>query len=123
MMYRAIFATLALLLGSIGQAGAARILEQNEGAYELLLGEVRLPRGETSSVLFKPCEACAITLLRVSTATTYVVNGEPLEFSDFLDAVQAIRRLRRSDQNTAVGLFFDIESRRVTRLHINHLGW
>ncbi len=122
-MYRAIFATLALLLGSIGQAGAARILEQNEGAYELLLGEVRLPRGETSSVLFKPCEACAITLLRVSTATTYVVNGEPLEFSDFLDAVQAIRRLRRSDQNTAVGLFFDIESRRVTRLHINHLGW
>ncbi len=121
-MNRAMFATLALLLGSIGQAGAARILEQNEGAYELLLGEVRLPRGETSSVLFKPCEACAVTLLRVNTATTYVVNGEPLEFSDFLDAVQAIRRLRSGDQNTAVGLFFDIESRRVTRLHINHLG-
>ena len=121
-MNRAMFATLALLLGSIGQAGAARILEQNEGAYELLLGEVRLPRGETSSVLFKPCEACAVTLLRGNTATTYVVNGEPLEFSDFLDAVQAIRRLRSGDQNTAVGLFFDIESRRVTRLHINHLG-
>ena len=121
-MYRAIFATLTLLLGSIGPAGAARILEQNEGAYELLLGEVRLPRGETSSVLFKPCEGCAITLLRVNTATTYVVNGEPLEFSDFLDAVKAIRRLRSGDQNTAVGLFFDTESRRVTRLHINHFG-
>ena len=55
-MYRAIFATLTLLLGSIGPAGAARILEQKEGAYELLLGEGRLPRGETSSGLFQPCE-------------------------------------------------------------------
>ena len=118
-MNRALFATLALLLGGIGSAWAYRVIEQPEGAYELVLGEIRLPRGETGSVFFKPCEECAITLLRVSTATTYVVDGEPLEFSDFLEAVEAIRRLRRGDQNTAVGLFFDIESRRVTRLLID----
>ena len=121
-MNRALIAALALVLSSISSAWAYRVIEQTEDAYELVLGEVSLPLGQTGSVIFRPCPACTITSLRVTRATTYVVNGEPLEFLDFLDAVQAIRRLRSSDQNTAVGLFFDTKSRRVTRLHINHFG-
>ena len=121
-LYRAVIATLVLLLGCISSAWAYRVIEQIEGAYELLLGEVRLPRGETSSVLFKPCETCTITLLRVDSTTTYFVNGEPLKFSDFLGAVEAIRQLDGGNQNTAVYVFFDVQSRRVTRLLIDHFG-
>ena len=121
-MNRALFATLTLLLGSISSAWAYRVIEQTEDAYELVLGEVSLPRGESSSVIFKPCPACTITSLRVTSATTYFVNGVPLAFPDFLEAVEAIRRISRGNWNTAVYVFFDIESRRVNRLEIDHFG-
>ena len=95
---------------------------QTEGAYELGLGEVRLPRGVTGSVTFKPCPTCPIDSFRVTPATTYSVNGTPLEFKDFLEAVKAIRKLDGGNQNTAVYLFFDIESRRVNRLQVDHFN-
>jgi len=121
-MNRAIIVILALLLGSISSAWAYRVIEQNEDAYELVLDEISLPRGETSSVIFKPCPACTTTSLRVTGATTYFVDGVLLAFPDFLVAVEAIRRLHRSNRNTAVYLFFDIESRRINRLMIDQFG-
>ncbi len=119
-MNHALLATLALLLGSISPAWASRVIEQTEDAYELVLGEVSLPRGETGTVIFRLCPGCTITSLRVTRATTYFVNGAPLEFADFLEAVEAIRRMSRGNQNTAVYLFFDIESRRINRLAVDH---
>ncbi len=119
-MNRAIFATLALLLGSISSAWAYRVIEQTEDAYELVLGEVSLPRGVSSSVIFKACPVCTMTSLRVTSATTYFVNGTPLELSDFLEAAAAIRRMNRGNRNTAVYVFFDIKSRRVNRLELDH---
>ncbi len=119
-MNRAIFATLALLLGSISSAWAYRVIEQTEDAYELVLGEVSLPRGVSSSVIFKACPACTMTSLRVTSATTYFVNGTPLEFPDFLEAATAIRQMDGGNRNTAVYVFFDIKSRRVNRLELDH---
>ncbi len=119
-MNYAIFATLALLLGGISSAWAYRVIEQTEDAYELVLGEVSLPRGDTGTVIFKPCPTCTTTSMRVTRATTYFVNGAPLAFPDFLEAAEAIRRMSRGSQNTAVYLFFDIESRRINRLAVDH---
>ena len=119
-MNRALIAALALVLSSISSAWAHRVIEQTEDAYELVLGEVRLPLGQTGSVIFRPCPACTVTSLRVTRATTYFVNGVPLEFPDFLAAAEAIRRISRGSQNTAVYVFFDIESRRIIRLAIDH---
>ena len=119
-MNRALIAALALVLSSISSAWAHRVIEQTEDAYELVLGEVRLPLGQTGSVIFRPCPACTVTSLRVTRATTYFVNGVPLEFPDFLAAAEAIRRISRGSQNTAVYVFFDIESRRINRLKIDH---
>ena len=121
-MNRAIIAIMALLLGGISSAWAYRVIEQTEGAYELALGEVRLPRGVTGSVTFKPCPTCPTDSFHVTPATTYSVNGTPLEFKDFLEAVKAIRKMDGGNQNTAVYLFFDIESRRVNRLQVDHLN-
>ena len=113
-------ATLALLLSSISSAWAYRVIEQTEDAYELVLGEVSLPLGQTGSVIFRPCPACTVTSLRVTSTTTYFVNGVPLEFPEFLAAVEAIRRISRGEQSSAVYVFFDIESRRINRLKIDH---
>lgn len=121
-MNRAIFAIMALLLGGISSAWAGRALVQTEDAYELVLGEVRLPRAITGSVRFRACPKCRPTSLRVTGATTYSVNGTPLEFPDFLEAVEAIRKLDGGNRNTAVYVFFDIESRRINRLHVDHFN-
>ena len=121
-MNRATFAILVLLLGTISSAWAYRVMEQTEDAYELVLGEVSLPRGVTGSIIFKPCPECATTSLRVSSTTTYLVNGAPLELPDLLEAAAAIRAMRGGSQNTAVYVFFDIESRRVSRLALDHFN-
>ena len=119
-MKHAIIATLALLLGSMSSAWAYRVMEQTQDAYELVLGEVSLPRGDTGSVIFKPCPTCTTTSLRVTRATTYFVNGAPLALPDFLAAAEAIRQLNGGNQDTDVYIFFDIESRRITRLVLDH---
>ncbi len=121
-MNRVILATLALMLGGMSSAWAYRVIEQNEDAYELVLGEVRLPRGVTGSVIFRACPTCTTTSLRVTRATTYFVNGAPLEFPEFLAAVQAIRQTDGGNRNTAVYVFLDIESRRVNRLQVDHFN-
>ncbi len=121
-MKHAIFATLVLLLGSIGSAWAQRTIVQTEDAYELALGEVSLPRGDTGTVIFKPCPSCTTTSMRVTRATSYFVNGAPLALPDFLEAAEAIRRMGGGNRNTAVYLFFNIESRRISRLKIDHFG-
>ncbi len=120
MKNRTAFAVLALVLGSIGSAWADRVIVQPEGSYELILSEVSLPRGDTGTVIFKPCPACTTTSMRVTLATSYFVNGTPLAFPDFLEAAEAIRRMSRGSQMTAVYLFFDIESRRINRLAVDH---
>ncbi len=121
-MKHAIFATLILVLGGIGSAWAQRVIVQTEDAYELALGEVSLPRGDAGSVIFRPCPACTTTSMRVTEATTYFVNGTPLALADFLVAAEAIREMYRGNQRTAVYVFFNIESRRISRLKIDHFG-
>ncbi len=119
-MNRAIFATLVLLLGSLSSAWAYRVIEQTEDAYELMLGEVSLPRSAAGTVIFKPCPDCNTTALRVSAETLYFVNGSPMELSDFLARAEEIRKMDGGNQNTAVYLFYDVDSQRVNRLMLDH---
>lgn len=119
-MNRAIFATLVLLLSSLSSAWAYRVLEQVEAAHELVLGEVSLPRSAAGTVIFKPCPDCNTTALRVSGETQYFVNGSPLELADFLARAEDIRKLDGGNRNTAVYLFYDVDSQRVNRLMLDH---
>ena len=121
-MNRAIFATCILMLSSISSAWAYRVMEQVEDAYELVLGEVILPRGVSSTLIFRPCADCMTTSLRVNTATAYSVNGATMEFPDFVKAAEAIRDMDGGNQNTAVYVFFDIESRQINRLMLDHFS-
>ena len=121
-MNRAIFATCILMLSSISSAWAYRVMEQVEDAYELVLGEVILPRGVSSSLIIRPCSDCMTTSLRVNRETAYFVNGATMEFPDFIKAAEAIRDMDDGNQNTAVYVFFDIESRQINRLMLDHFG-
>ncbi len=121
-MNRAIFATLVLVLGTISSAWAFRNVEQVEDAYELVLGEVSLPRRVTGTVSFRTCPTCTRISLRVTNETTYAVNGAALEFADFLEAAAAIRQINGGNQNTAVYIFSDIKSHRVNRLKLEHFN-
>ena len=119
-MNRALIATLILLASSLTSAWAYRVIEQTEDAYELTLGEVSLPRGAAGSVIFKPCPDCNTTSLRVSGDTRYFFNGSSLELEDFLAAAEAVRQQDGGNSNTAVYVFFDIGSKRVNRLMLEH---
>ena len=121
-MNRAILTTLILLLGSVSSSWAYRVMEQSEDTYELILGEVSLPRGAAGTVIFKPCADCNSTALRVSSQTTYAVNGAAFELADFLEAADLIRQQDGGNSGTAVYVRFDIESKRVTWLALDALG-
>ena len=121
-MNRALIATLIVLASSLSSAWAYRVIEQPEDAYELMLGEVSLPRAVTGTVIFKPCEECNTASLRVTSETAYFINGTVFELPDFLDAAEEIRRLDGGNQNTAVYVFFDVASKRVTRIALDHFA-
>ncbi len=121
-MKHAIIAIMTLLLAGLSSAWADRVVELTEDAYELALGDVSLPDGVTGSVRFRTCPACRTTSLRVTRVTTYFVNGAALEFADFLAAAEAIRQMDGGNDNTAVYVFFDIESRQVNRIGLDHFN-
>ena len=121
-MNRAIIAMMVVLLGGISSAWAARVMVQHEDAYELALADVSLPSGVPGSVRFRECRACRTTSLRVTQATTFFFNGTRLEFPDLLEIAAAIRETADGNEDTAVFVFFDIESRRVNRLALDHFA-
>jgi hypothetical protein len=115
-------ALLALAFGNTSPSIAARIVDQPEGAYELRLGAVVLPGNTAGHVVFKPCTDCASISMSVTAATIYTVDRSVVPFADFLTAAQSFRSRQGGDKNTAVYVFYDVESRRVTRLALDHFG-
>ena len=121
-MTRAAIATLILVLGAASSAWGYRVLEQVEDNYELMLGEVSLPRNSGGSVIFKPCAECLTTSLRVTASTIYLVNGSAVVLEDFLRAAEGFRDTDGGNRMTAVYVFYDIESKRVNRLAMDYFG-
>ena len=120
-MYKVIFSILIIAASNMSSAWAYRVIEQIESSYELILGEVSLPRAESGSVTFTPCADCKATSLRVSSRTTYLVNGAAYEFEEFLSAAEAIEEIAGGSQNTAVYLYFDSASGHINRLALDHI--
>ena len=114
-----IFTILFLALSSMANAAAFRVIEQPEDAYELKLGEVSLPGASSGSVIFKACSDCRTTALRVTQATVYEVDGQPVDLTAFNKAAKAFRGRRGGALDTAVYVFFNVDSRRVTRLALD----
>lgn len=103
-------------------AQAARIIDQPEDAYELMLGLVTMPAGETGSVQFRQCADCETKTVRVGLETTYTLNGQRMTFTDFRRAVSDIRATSGGNEMTAVYLYYDTKTGVVTRMVVSRLG-
>jgi hypothetical protein len=121
-MSRKILLVVALALGLLGAASATRVLEQPEGAYELKLENVVLPQSTAGYVIFKTCAACDQTSMNVAASTVYLVERSAVSLAAFLEAAESFRQMDDGGGITAVYVFYDVESRRVNRLVLDHLG-
>jgi len=104
-----------LLFAAIGGAHAARTMEYVEGAYELTLADVQFPTTTNSAITFKACELCPPISLTVNAATEYRLGGQPLPLPE-LNATVAAWRSGGAQDSTAVAVFYDLGSKRVTRV-------
>ena len=62
---------------------ASADFETVERAYEVPLNLYRMPATVAGSLAFKECEQCDLRVIRVTEATRYVFNKEPMELADF----------------------------------------
>ena len=91
-------------------------MEQPEDAYELRLAEVSLPGSLDGSVIFRACSDCRTTALRITQTTLFEVDGQRVDLKSLNEAAKALRGRRGEGAGTAVYIFFNIDSRLVTRL-------
>jgi hypothetical protein len=110
------FCVLAVALGAMSSASAVRVLEQPEGAYELDPVTVTLPASSAGSVIFRSCPDCTTVTLRVSSTTTYEINGAPLTLEEFLRRTTELRESRGGWGESVLTVFYDVETHRVTRM-------
>lgn len=107
---------LIVLACALEPAWAVRVIEQPEGAYELALGDVRLPAGVTGSISFRPCPDCSSTSLRVSGATRYSINGTAVTREDLLRTVERLQQTDGDWAETLLTVYYDRASHRVNRI-------
>ena len=116
-MTRQILVTIALLL-TLDTAGAVRVIEQVERPVELVLGDITLPSADGGNISFSECPTCGISTHRLTDATVYKVNRQPVAFADFLRLVAEIRTKPNGNTSTFAGVFLDIASGRITRVEV-----
>jgi hypothetical protein len=116
-MYRKLL--LIAVAGTLIGAANARTIEIVEGAYEAVLGDVTLPESADGNLVVKMCVTCASTRLEVDAGTIYIgADGRQKQLADFLVDAELLRDMVGGERSTGVGVFYDIETRRVTRVRL-----
>jgi hypothetical protein len=117
-MYRRLM--LIAVAGALIGTASARTFEAVEGAYEAVLADVVLPGSVAGTLIIRMCATCDAMSLPVSAATGYVgPNGQSLELADFLESAVELRRVPGGEQTTGVGVFYNLETKRVTRVSLH----
>lgn len=110
-----VIVTLSLLLLA-GTASAGRTLEVIEGAIEAVLGDVTMPGGSAGTLIIDgSCDDCEPQSLRATTDVRYYIHDTQLPRSEFMNEVDRLNATQQGQQ-TPVGIFYDRESERVTRI-------
>jgi hypothetical protein len=112
---------LALLVLAAGEA-AAQHIEYVEGAHELVLSDIDIPTTDVGMLTFKPCRTCQRTALPLSAATQYsLFGGATLTFAEFTAALAPIRNTPAAAK-TGIAVFYDLGTRKVTRVTVLPAG-
>ena len=119
-MYRRLL--LIAAAGALIGTASAKTLEIVEGAYEAVLGDVSFPGSTAGTLIVRMCSTCDPVALRVDSATVYVgPDKKQKTFADFIEAVAQLRSATGGERTTAVGVFYNVETNRVTRVSL-HAG-
>jgi hypothetical protein len=116
-----IVTAIAIAIGSAGSAWADRVIEQPEDAYELAFENVIMPGSGVGTLLFKTCETCRSSSLRVDGRTLYMLNNKPMTFDAFSMAMEAIRHADGGGSGATVYVYFDVKTQNVNRLAVDYL--
>lgn len=121
-MIRKMIIVIAGLVTISSSAWAYRVLEQVEDSYELSLLAVELPRGANGTIVFKICDECRTTALRVTNETRYIVNGAPVELEQLREIAAQVRTTAEGRDRAAVFIAYEIASLNVSRVRLNYLN-
>jgi len=119
-MIRALSLIAIGLVTMASSAWAYRIIEQPEDAYELTLGMVRLPASERAAVVFRACEDCRTTSMRVTADTRYFANGAPITLKELNDIAADLLATAAGRNDTLIYIYYDVASLRINRLAISY---
>lgn len=108
---------IALVLGLSVTAVSAQSLELVEGTAELSLSNISFPNTAGGFVSFTACEACDTKRMQVDSGTVYIGLSGQVTLTDFLSDVAQLRATEPG-RETFVGLFYDLNSSRVTRIKL-----
>ena len=90
---------LVLVLLGLSLAAVADFRTITE-AYEVVLGDLRLPGSENGTLTFRQCSDCEAQTSRVTGKTRYLINDRDFALAEFKEQLKRVRN--RKDQNVAV---------------------
>lgn len=109
-----IAACASLFLGT----AIARTLELIEGAYEVRLTDITLPRQPSGTLTVRPCMTCEARSLRLSAETAYVGPDGAMPLQELVDDIGSLRGTTAGDQ-AAIFVFYRLGTNQVTRVSLH----
>lgn len=110
MSIRQVLAVILLGLSLPAAAGFNTITQ----AYEVALGDLRLPGSTGGTLAFKQCSECKTQTLRVNSNTRYVLNGRTVT----LDRFKAELNAAQGSDEVAATVLHHLESNIITGVKI-----
>lgn len=101
---------LALALIGLSLSAAADFTTVAQ-AYEVSVGDMRLPRNTGGTLTFKQCSDCELQTLLVNSRTRYVIDGRDVELTEFKERLAGAR-----DETATV--IHDLESNNITAIKV-----
>jgi hypothetical protein len=111
-MLRTLFVALALASVSVAAHADMRTVVK---AYEVGVNDFRAPGTANGTLAMRACPDCKFQTLRVTSATRYQLNGAPVEFVEFLDAL----KLNQNRDKSIIIVKHDIDEDVVTAVSVN----
>ena len=72
----------------------------------------------TGLISFSGCTSCVASALRVTSTTTYQLDGVAIALDELLLTMERIEAVENGEENTLVTVFFDVESLLVNRITV-----
>jgi hypothetical protein len=102
----------AITLLALSAAASSQVVSQ---AYEVALSDLRAPATENGSASFKACDTCERQLVRVTSSTSYKINGRAFALKDF----RAVIRNTSNPHFVAVTVLHHLESNTIKSIDVS----